>query len=127
MKLKPHQMSHVLSRPNSRQRQQVSVAVTAARHFEPMVEEGPADRAALPRARRVWRLDARAGRVGRQRDGQEAPDRRLVAWELQDPRYGLKAAERVHQAMILAGAIQWHPHSEPAMPAFDCVNSVLEY
>jgi hypothetical protein len=62
-----------------------------------------------------------------QGDRQEAPDRELVDRELQDPGHGLEPAERVHQAAILAGAVQRHPHAEPAVPALKRVDGVLEH
>ncbi len=51
----------------------------------------------------------------------------VMGLEFQDPRHGLNAAERVHQAAILARAVQRHPHAEQAMSAFVRVDGVLEY
>ena len=41
--------------------------------------------------------------------------------------HGLEPAERVHQAAVLAGAVQRHPHAKPAVPALNRVDGVLEH
>jgi hypothetical protein len=94
--LQPAADNKVEASPDVTRPEQAQLQATAAgergrdscQTVEPVMEEGPAYRAAFPRTPRVLRLDARTRRVGRQRDRQEAPDRELVDRELQDPGTG---------------------------------------
>jgi hypothetical protein len=94
---------------------------------EPAMQKGPADRAAAP-AGPGWcrREDARARRVRREGQQQEASDRFLVDGELVDPMHGLEAHQRGCDPAVITRAVHRDAHAKVAVPALYGVEGMFQ-